>query len=165
MQAWYLIYTKPQQEQVAFENLTRQHYRSYLPLVRLRKRHRGRGRTVVEPMFPRYLFVHLSDIDNWGPIRSTKGVSHMIRFGMTPAMVPQDLIEAFRSSEDETGVHSYSAPEFQPGDRVVISEGPMTGYEAIFTAPSGKERVLLLLEIAGKTARLQVGADQIEPVS
>ena len=165
MEAWYLLYTKPQQEKVALENLTRQHYRSYLPMVRLRKRYRGRRRTVVEPMFPRYLFVRLSDIDNWGPIRSTKGVARMIRFGMTPAIVPDDLIEAFQTSEDDSGVHNFKAPEFQHGDRVMISEGPLAGYEAIFTARSGRERVLLLLDIAGKAAKMQVRVDQIEPVS
>ena len=165
MEAWYLIYTKPQQEKIALENLTRQRYHSYLPLIQRQKRHRRRGLRVVEPMFPRYLFVHLSDNDNWGPIRSTKGVAHMIRFGKTPATVPDDLIEGFRAGEDETGVHAYIAPEHRPGDRVVISAGPMTGYEAIFTAASGKERVLLLLEVAGKMAKLQLAADQIEPVS
>ena len=163
MEAWYLIYSKPQQERVALENLSRQYYRAYLPLIRVRRRSRGRRRALVEPMFPRYLFVFLSDVgENWGPIRSTRGVARMIRFGAKPAIVPPGLIEALRGGEDEHGVQNLPEPVYREGDRVLISDGPMAGYEAIFAANSGKERVLLLLDIAGKAASVQVGSDQIE---
>ena len=55
-------------------------------------------------------------------------------------------------------------PEYQAGDRVRIVEGVMVGYEAIFQAKTGKERVLLLLQLAeDKTARVQVSAHDIEP--
>lgn len=166
MEAWHLIYTKPLQENVALENLSRQHYRAYLPRVRLRKRLRGRRRLVVEPLFPRYLFLYLSDVDeDWGPVRSTKGVAKMVRFGATVAIVPKDLVASLQSNEDETGVQTLPEPSYTKGDRVRISEGPMAGYEAIFAAPTGRERVLVLLEIAGKAARVQVGAEQIEPAS
>ena len=166
MEAWYLVYSKPQQERVALENLSRQEYLTYLPFLHTRKRYRGKRRTVVEPMFPRYLFVYLSNTDqDWGPIRSTKGVAHLIRFGSVPARVPRDLVDALRSREDDFGVQTLPEPSYRQGDRVRISEGPMAGYEAIFAATTGKERVLLLLEIAGTAAKVQVGAEQIEPAS
>jgi hypothetical protein len=41
----------------------------------------------------------------------------------------------------------------------------MAGYEAIFEAHSGKERVSLLLEIANTRARVQISRHDIEPVS
>jgi len=34
--AWYLLYTKPRQEQRAVENLKRQGYIAYLPLIAAR---------------------------------------------------------------------------------------------------------------------------------
>ena len=89
----------------------------------------------------------------------------MIRFGATAAIVPQGLIEALRESEDGQGVQNLPEPNYREGDRILISDGPMAGYEAIFAAKSGRERVLLLLDIAGKAASVQVGSDQIELVS
>ena len=90
--AWYLLYSKPRQEGVAVENLKRQGYETYLPLIRTRRRRQGQYVSLVEPMFPRYLFIHLSDqTDNWGPIRSTLGVSGLVRFGDLPAQVPGRL--------------------------------------------------------------------------
>ena len=165
MEAWYLVYSKPQQERLALENLLRQGYQSYLPLIRNRRRRMGRYVSLVEPMFPRYLFVHLSDqTDNWGPIRSTIGVASLVRFGMRAAQVPEDLIGLLRAREDEEGIQNLPVPELKTGDRVRIVEGVMAGYEAIFQAKSGKERVLILLDIADKLARVEVGADDIEPV-
>jgi transcriptional antiterminator RfaH len=166
MRAWYLIYSKPQQERLALENLERQGYPSYLPLMRNRRRRKGRYATIIEPMFPRYLFVHLSDeTDNWGPIRSTIGVANLVRFGMQAARVPDNLIELMHE-RDEEGVQTLATPEIKPGDQVRIVEGVMAGYEAIFQAPTGKERVVLLLQLAqDRTARIQVSAHDIEPAS
>ena len=164
MEAWYLIYSKPQQERLARENLERQGYRSYLPLIRNRRRRRGKYLSIVEPMFPRYLFVHLSDeTDNWGPIRSTIGVANLVRFGMLAARVPDDLI-AILTERDQDGVQNLTAPDFESGDQVRIVEGVMAGYEAIFLAKTGKERVILLLQLAeDRSARVQVSMDDIEP--
>lgn len=166
MQAWYLVYSKPRQEHVALENLLRQGYSGYLPLLRERRRRQGRLRTVDGPMFPRYLFVRLSDeTDDWGPIRSTIGVVSLVRFGGRAARVPDDLIAVLYAAENGQGVYEPPVPALRPGDAVRIVDGVMAGYEAIFQARSGHERVLLLLEIAGKSARIEVDADHVEPAS
>jgi transcriptional antiterminator RfaH len=117
-------------------------------------------------MFPRYLFVHLSDeTDNWGPIRSTIGVANLVRFGMQAARVPDSLIEIMNAREQD-GVQALAPPDFKPGDQVRIVEGVMAGYEALFQARTGKERVVLLLQLAqDRTARIQVSANDIEPAS
>ena len=164
MKAWYLIYSKPQQERIARENLERQGYKSYLPLIRNRRRRKGRYASIIEPMFPRYLFVKLSDeTDNWGPIRSTIGVVNLVRFGMQAARVPDNLIDLM-TERDREGVQTLARPELKPGDHVRIVEGVMAGYEAIFQAKTSRERVVLLLELAqDKTARIEVSTDAVEP--
>ena len=81
---WYLIYTKPRQEQRALLNLEQQGYECYLPLHAAEKLQRGKLSVVEEPLFPRYLFIQLDTSQtgkSWGPIRSTKGVSHLVAFG------------------------------------------------------------------------------------
>jgi len=161
--AWYLLYSKPRQEGVAVENLKRQGYETYLPLIRTRRRRQGQYVSLVEPMFPRYLFIHLSDqTDNWGPIRSTLGVSGLVRFGDLPAQVPDRLLQALRSRDDDSGIQQFETPDFKPGDRVRIAEGPMAGYEGIFQARSSKERVVVLLDVVGQATRVQMPVGQIE---
>ena len=163
MKAWYLVYSKPRQERVALDNLSRQGYQTFLPLIRLRRKRQRRYVWVTEPMFPRYLFINLSDeSDNWGPIRSTIGVAGLVRFGGRPAKVPDDLVSALQSNE--AGVWEMPTPDLKSGDRVRICEGPMAGYEGIFQSRSGKERVTLLLGVVSQAARVEVALDHIEPV-
>ncbi len=165
MQAWYLIYSKPRQEPVALDNLQRQGYEAYLPLIRNRRRRKGQYLALVEPMFPRYLFIHLSDqTDNWGPIRSTLGVANLVRFGDMPARIPDDLVELLRRREDASGVQDLPPPEFRTGDRVRVAEGALAGYEGIFQASSGNERVVILLDVVGQSTRVQLPTGHIEPV-
>lgn len=164
MRAWYLVYTKPQGERTARLHLERQGFRAYLPLMHGRRR-ASRTAEQTEPMFPRYLFVELDNAtDNWAPIRSTIGVANLVSFAQQAARVPDGLIEALRSREDEHGIQQVASRSLAPGDRIRIREGVFDGYEAIFEARTSKSRVVLLLEVAGKLARLQVDELSIEVV-
>jgi transcriptional antiterminator RfaH len=40
----------------------------------------------------------------------------------------------------------------------------LAGYEGIFLARSGKDRVVVLLDIMGKQARVAVDRDAVEPI-
>ena len=163
VKSWYLVYTKPRQETLAQANLERQGYGVYLPKVRLMRRHRGHQEAVVEPLFPRYLFIHLdTQNDNWGPIRSTFGVASLVRFGAEPAQVPDALVAHLKAQEGQEGLHEWAEPKMKVGDRVQVAEGPLKGFEGILLANSGKERVMILLDMLGKEVRTHLEAGQIK---
>ena len=160
---WYLVYTKPRGENIALTNLERQGYETYLPLMRQRRRRRNKLTAVIEPMFPRYLFIKLAaGIDNWAPIRSTIGVANMVRFGQLAAKVPGGLIEDLRSREDESGIQKLPDLSLKKGDKVLIAEGPLAGYEAIYHSRTSKERVTVLLEMIGNHTRASVDLKHLE---
>lgn len=160
--SWYLVYAKPRMEPLAEEHLTRQSYRVYLPRVRATHRLRGRYRERVEALFPRYLFIHLDQCnDNWGPIRSTQGVAGMVRFGGVAACAPDALITTLRGNEDAEGIQQQSTQKFQSGDRVRIIDGVLSGYEGIFTAHEGRERVAILLDLAGRCTTVHMSAHDV----
>ncbi|MEW6331744.1 MAG: transcription/translation regulatory transformer protein RfaH [Pseudomonadota bacterium] len=162
--AWYLVYCKPRQESVARENLTRQGYETYLPRMRDVRRRQGRRVTLIAPMFPRYLFIHLNRAtDNWAPIRSTLGVVSVVRFGRAAARVPDELLAMLRSREDAQGIQILPVEEYKPGSRVRITEGGFAGYEGIFQAATGRDRVTVLLDVLGRKARATVDSASIEP--
>lgn len=163
---WYLVYTKPRQERTARSNLDRQGYDVYLPLVRKATRRHGRRVTGVVPLFPRYLFVRLDQTtDNWGPIRSTLGVASMVRFGQEPARAPDDLVAYLHAREDEQGVQDLPVEEFRPGTKVRIAEGAFMGYEGIYLARSGRERVVVLLQLCGRPARTVLDTGFLEAIT
>lgn len=147
---------------MAETNLVRQGYRVYLPYVQLSKRRQGRYQMVTEPMFPRYLFIYLNPLtDNWAPIRSTKGVTSLVRFGGMPAKVPTQLIEFLMKNQESKPSSELVVPEFKQGESIQILDGVMAGYQGLFEAKSGTKRVTVLLDIVGKAMKVEVPIDSI----
>lgn len=161
---WYLIYTKPLKEQVALRNLQRQAYTAYLPMMNRNKRVRGKMKSVSEPMFSRYLFVQLAmGTDNIAPIRSTLGVTDLVRFGQEPAKLPAQFVA--RLQQDELALlQKPEGPRFQAGDKVTIADGPFKGYEAMFEAQKSSDRAIILLDIASRYTRLQIQSELLDKV-
>jgi transcriptional antiterminator RfaH len=92
--AWYVVHTKPRQEARALENLQNQGFNCFLPTMQVQKLRNQRVQTITEPMFSRYLFIQLNEqTQNWGPIRSTLGVSKLVSFGRQLAKVPPEFVD------------------------------------------------------------------------
>ena len=153
MSTWFVVHTKPRQEAVAQAQLARQGYPVYVPRLRLPRLRRSRWSDVIEPLFPRYLFVGLEVGEQpLAPIRSTRGVSTVLRFGDRYAEVPMALIDALRDRADESGLHVLADRGFHKGDRLHIIAGPFQGFEAVFESAAGADRVRVLLEVLGAAA-------------
>jgi transcriptional antiterminator RfaH len=160
--AWFAVLTKPRSEGVAMLNLQRQGYDCLLPKVRHRRRSARGMLASIEPLFPRYVFLRARS-DGWtlGPVRSTRGVSGVVRFGGQAAHVPVSVIAHIRSRMRDDDCVQLDAPELVHGDVVRITEGPLSGMRAIFDAPSGGERVRLLMELLGEQITVVVPRTQL----
>lgn len=163
MKQWYAVYTKPGKELLAAENLVRQAFENYLPLTRERSLRRGRWSQHTKPLFPRYLFVHLDvAVENTAAIRSTIGVSNLVRFGLELAVVPARLIDALHAQTDpESGLVLLGEPAFKAGDKVLVMDGPFKGVEGIFQQPNGAHRSMILLELLGRQSPVVVDNDRL----
>lgn len=163
MANWYAVHTKPRQEFIAEENLRRQAYETYLPLIKEAKRYKGKWQHIIEPLFPRYLFISLKlGIDNIQAIHSTRGVSTLVRFGIEPTPIPNSFVEALKKTGDRnSGIHVPQRPLLNEGDLVTIVDGPLSGLKGIFQTMQGEERVILLLDILGKHNTVTLKRDLI----
>ena len=164
MSNWYLIHTKIRQERVALENLERQGFECFLPLIRAEKLRRGKLQILQEALFPRYLFIRLStelESQSWAPIRSTLGVSRLVTFGQTPARIDEDLLAAIRFQNEESEV---VIRHFEPGEQVVVTDGPFVGVEAIYQIADGEGRVILLLNILSKQVKMKVAPTSVRKI-
>lgn len=159
---WYLVQTKARRESLARENLDRQSYQTWLPRFRVRRPRSER----IEPLFPGYLFVRLSpDVDDFGPIRSTLGVLRLIKFGATYARVPETWVDELRSRADADDVCEVLQKSLALGDNVEILDGALAGYEAVVTELRGRDRVALMLKVAGKHVALVAPSDAVQRVT
>ncbi len=156
---WYLIHSKPRQEARALENLQRQGYEAWLPMLTVEKIRRGRIANVTEPMFSRYLFIRLDTVtSNWAPIRSTLGVSRLVTFGSVPASVPDDLIEALRTAPMQSPQRLLVT-----GEEVLFVDGPLQGLRGIFQQHDGEARALVLIELLSKPQSIAVSLHDLRP--
>jgi len=150
--AWYLVQSKPRNEMRALENLARQGYETYLPLMEVERLQRGKLSKKMEPLFPRYLFLHLEEgNDNWGPIRSTLGVAGLVRFGQAYALVSDEVMDAVRERTQDV-----KKSLFESGDNVRVLSGPLLGLEGVFEIADGEQRSFVLLEFMQKQQRVSV---------
>lgn len=163
MQQWFAVHTQPRMEARAMVHLQRQGFEVYLPRYLKRRSHARRVDRRAAPLFPRYLFVALDLAwQGWRTIRSTFGVTDIVRHGDTPTKVPDDVITAIRSREDTGGLVELGLlPEFRPGAPVEIVDGAFAGVRAIFECVSDERRVMLLIELLGRPVRIQVSAGAI----
>ncbi len=80
-----------------------------------------------EPLFPRYLFIRLSDdTRNWFPIRSTRGVFQLLIFGTSvdPIEMPETMIDCLKQRcAKEESFHEL----FKSGEMIEITQDPFKG--------------------------------------
>lgn len=157
--SWYVIQCKAKESFRAAENLQNQGFDIFHPFIQVEKVRQNKLTLVNEPLFPYYLFIHLNDVsDNWGPIRSTRGVLKMVSFGMKPIEVQDELIQQLKQRIQPNPENYLKA-----GDQVVIEDGPFKGLKAIFKSKKGEERVILLLNLLQKQQQLEMPITAVRP--
>lgn len=170
--AWYVAYTESRLEQLASLNLQQQGFLTYLPMYRgIPKRSvkstattPGKTAASLEPMFPRYLFFKpASQKQSISSVRSTRGVSAVVRFGSYFAQVQPETLAALRHHE-ELGALQAPPDRMLPqrGSRVKLLDPALNGLEGLVDSVSA-QRVIVLMEILGRQTRVRLRPHQVEP--
>lgn len=149
MKKWYLLKTKPQKEKIAVENLKNQNYHVYCPMATINREKVA--------LFPGYLFVFLDETsENWSPIRSTKGVSNFVKFGLNFAKIPDKVVELIEANERVTAKKVINLNNFKPGETVQITDGVFENCLAIFKTFKSDDRVILLMNLMGQQQSINI---------
>jgi transcriptional antiterminator RfaH len=161
LRRWFLVLTRPGSEQVARAHLGRQGFQTYLPRLQCTRLRRGRRSQIVVPLFPRYLFVCLESLrQSLGPIRSTRGVASLVRFGERPAEVLHSVVDSIMQRADPaTGLHKLESSALRRGAAVSLIGGVFDGLQGIFERETGEERCVILLSLLGRGTSVEVRSD------
>lgn len=160
---WLVAYTKPRQEQVALQNLERQNFEAYLPRYKKFKKTEAGAVPLFEPMFPRYILFRPSKPEqSIATVRSTKGISHVVRFGHDPGVVSTTMVatlQAFEAEQNQVTLDQMT--NFKAGQKVKLKHVALGNMEGLVQSVSAK-RVAVLLEILGRPMLVQVEHHQVE---
>ena len=168
MSKWYVVLTKPKQEDRAEEHLKAQGGEVFLPRIQLEKMLKGKRVNVEEPLFPGYLFVNVEGCEQLvGSIRSTRGVRQLLKFGLEPLEMRSGLISDLRSRccnklENQSERSANKQAVFQHGQKVEITKGPFKDYQAIFKQFDGERRAIILLNLLNQQQELLVELEQLQ---
>ena len=140
---WYLVQARPRQAALAVEHLERQGYSVFHPRLHVEQLRRGRPVVVEQALFPDYLFIRLqAGVDNFGPVRSTRGVAQLVGFGTVPVPFDAALVEGLRR-------HLAAPADGAPGGEGAAATGgtpaPDPGVAALLGLAEPRERIRALM--------------------
>lgn len=160
---WIAVNTHPHREPLTLDNLRRQDFEAYCPMIRKRRSHARRVDTVLRPLFPSYLFVRTNpELARWRPILSTYGVRNVVRVGDAPGFIDEGFVASLRAREVDGAIVD-AAGAYQVGQQVQIASGPFDQVVATIIDMGEKDRLVLLLDMMNRRIKVQVASEQVVP--
>jgi len=160
---WLVLTVQHQRAAVAVQNLIRQGFHVYCPMLVKRIRHARRAYDAPRPMFPGYLFIdRLRSPERWRPILGTFGVKSLIMCGESPALLPGGFVERLKAHEVD-GVICKPETPFRVGQNVAIRGGAFDGLIGTICDLKENRRVLILIDLLNQPTRVHVKAVQLVP--
>ncbi len=161
---WYAIHTKPRQEDFAEANLRNLGLPTFNPKLKEKKLIRGVRQDVIKPLFPSYIFCKFRCRDFLRAVKYARGVRDIVRAGDIPIPVGEEIIAVIRQRM-KGGYVVIEPPKFNPGDKVVVEDGPLRGFVGIFERETkDSERVVILLNTIKYQARVVMEREHLKKI-
>ena len=158
---WYAVSTKPRQEKQAVVHIKQCGIECFLPLLKESKIIRRTRKTVIEPLFPGYLFARFELERHCRAVSYATGVRKIVEFGSGPVELDATMIDAIKERLSDGYVMPHSE-HFKMGQILHIKGGPLAGIQAVFIREmTDRNRVLLLLNTLGLHAKVTMDIDQV----
>lgn len=126
--------------------LTEKGFENYCPLNKVVRQWSDRKKTIEEPLFKGYVFVHVSEKMKW-QVKDVPGVLNYVYWLGKPAIVQPSEIESIKKFLKEfNDVQVESVP--QVNSNVVVTQGVMMNYKGIVLEVLHK-RVRVLINSLG----------------
>jgi transcription antitermination factor NusG len=159
---WYAAYTSANHEKSVAEHLTRRSVEHFLPLYEVARRWKDRRVHLQIPLFPGYVFVRLALRDRL-QVLQVPGIANLVGFSGTPAALPQEEIDALRTSL-ASGARAQPHPYLAVGRRVLVKVGPLAGMEGILLRQKSGLRVVISIELIRRSVAVELDGFGLEPV-
>jgi transcriptional antiterminator RfaH len=159
---WYVIHTKPKQEERADSNLKAWRVETFAPKLRELRFDTAAGRRtyVTKPLFARYIFARFKADELLHKVCYTRGVKSVVCLGAGPTPVDDEIIEFIQLRRDEDGFIKAGDDPLRPGDRVVISDGYLKDLAGVFESNlKDHDRVTILLTAISYQGRVIIEKD------
>ncbi|HEX7755486.1 MAG TPA: UpxY family transcription antiterminator [Niabella sp.] len=160
---WYVIYTKNRHERKVAEQLERVGVEYFLPCINAVRQWYDRKKIISVPLFPSYIFVKIKEVRNYLASVDLDGVLYFLKTGKEMAPVKEELLNSIRLIVNHCREVEVSSELFDPGKRMVISDGPFTGLQCEVVEHMGNEKILVKVAILNRNILVKHTVDQLLP--
>jgi transcription termination/antitermination protein NusG len=162
---WYAVHTRSRHEDRACLGLVQKSFNTFLPKLEVWSKRKDRRKKIMIPMFPGYLFVDLTDMNNQFKVDVLKtfGVVRILgkSVGSEPLPVPDNKIDAIRRIVDsKVEVQQFQYPKV--GEPARIIDGPFKGIEGhVLRTDYAKELFVIEIELLQRSIAIKLEGFQI----
>jgi len=162
-QSWFALHVKSRHEFVSTAALIQAGVETFLPSIRKLSQWKDRKKEIDFPLFPGYLFVHISPSpeDMLRVIKTRGAVTFVSLLPGTPSQIPSEEIESLRTMLN-SGQEINLYPFLEKGTRVRVKRGPLQS--AVGTIMTKEDHFVFLvnIDILGRSVGVKIYADDLE---
>ena len=161
---WHLLQTKPNAHVTACENLRRQGFDVFLPLITKTTKKNGKFLDITAPLFQGYIFMGTSnDLIPWKSVNATRGISKAVTLDGVYRPVNSEIIEGLQCRCNDGGVIQ-RLNDIAPGDRVKIEWGPFAEFICTVEDIKHNQRAWVLIDLLQRQARSEISANALSRI-
>jgi transcription antitermination factor NusG len=160
---WLAAYTRSRHENHVAEQLRSKGLEFLLPTYQRWTRWSDRVKHAPAPLFPGYVFVHVSDRERV-PVLQTVGVVRLVSIGGHAATLPDAEVERMRlcsSRFQDVEPHPY----LTIGQRVRVTHGPFSGWEGTLVQKQNASRLVVNVDEIMKSVAINLHGADVETIN
>lgn len=156
---WYLIYTRPRHEKKVHDQLLQCNVNAYLPLMKKLSNWADRKKYIESPLFPSYVFVQLNNAGDYFQGLNADGALYYVRMGKEVVRVSESIVANIKLATYCQQDIEVSRDHFWPGQKMLITEGALTGLSCELVEVKSKQMLLVRVDILQRNILLKLPAD------
>jgi transcription antitermination factor NusG len=145
---WYAAYVRYQHERSVWDFFRATGIETFLPFRQKLIRRTGSFRMAEVPMFDGYVFVRISYREHRF-VLSHPSVIKLVSAEGKPSRIPDHQISVLKEIMNLSLPAEPASCRFARGEKVLISCGPLAGYQGLVRDTTNRNKVILLLEQIG----------------
>ncbi|GAB3693365.1 UpxY family transcription antiterminator [Spirosoma flavus] len=159
---WFVLYTKSRSEKLAAEKLRQKGIEVYCPLRKSKRKWSDRIKTVEEPLFRSYCFVHLEEQQR-STVFGVPGVVGYLHWLKKPAIVKQWEIDLIKTMLNDFDHDSLEIIDFSVSDRLRITSGAFMDQEGEVLSTQGR-KIFIRIESLNLCVSVDMNKNKVEKV-
>jgi len=152
---WYVVYTKPNGEEVACSHLKLKGIDVFFPRLLLPAA-LGKRKPII-PLFPNYLFVRIQIFEGYHYVAWSPGVKRFVAFNNSiPVPLDVNVVRYLMNQANSDGIIK-ARSKLKVGEEVLINGGPFEGLIGIIMEPpNAKGRLKVLMDLLSRQVQVEV---------